>query len=225
MTRDDELLAKIVAGEVARDAGAARELFARRPELVRHVRELERLALGLDHAAREQRDVLAAARADVSQRDREHVRAALQAGPGVVRNGGGRATRLQWIAAAAVLLLAAGTWLALRGAAGDGSRQLLDGAGAIELVGGPSELRAGAVFEWRGELRGAERWRIELRERGAGGARGRLLGDFTCREASWSPHADDLRDLPAEVLWSVHRIDSGGISIEHSQPLALPVVR
>ncbi len=227
MTRDDELLASYVAGELGDDSAEIRELFARRPDAQASADELSDLARELDAGGALERRLIAAARVQANASDRARVASAFENRRQSVRRGGAG----RWLAAAALVLsvLGAALYFQQRPAVEREKQFLNDERDAkIRLRAPQDELRAGVALEWDAPaLRASEGFALEFRAVDAGGAPGKLLRRVPCMSASWTPSTADLSDWPEQVSLVISRVERGRDSHElaFSQPFSLRVAR
>lgn len=228
MTRDDELLASYVAGELGDDSAEIRELRARRPEALAAAADLSTVARELDAGGALERRLIVAARAQASASDRERVASAFERSS---RAPSSRFGVSRWLVAAALVLSAAGAALYFQPRApGEREVQVLnrDRDAQIVLRAPQAPLTAGVALEWNAPaLAASERFSLEFRALDAGGSPGKLLRRLRCTSASWTPSTADLSDWPEQVSLVIARVEleSGGRELALSQPFSLRVAR
>lgn len=206
MTRDDELLASFVAGELSPDDPEIRELFSRLPERSGQVAELTSLRERLEREGRAERELLDAALREATGADRARV-------VGALRASAARSRTRRWVAILAIAAAVMATLFVLRPTSDRAPGiQTLNTTARIRLEAPAGPLAPEVELSWSeaGHTPSAkDRWMLEFREVDGSGKPGKLLRAWIpCLVTHWSPTAADLSDWTSPVRWSVHRVDA-----------------
>lgn len=233
-SQDDEVLARLVTGDLRADSAAVRELFARRPEMAARAEQLRELATRLGTEGAAERDVIAAAKAAALPEDLDAVRVASAAMPKArVRPVRSPYVPFALLAVAAVLI-AVGAMLLMQSDPSPSAPEFLDDqrsrAEVIELQVPAQPLAIGGQLSWtgsanEGRLERAQRWLLEFHSVAQVDRSATLLLAFKTQENEWTLTAADRAQLDDTVLLTVHRIDSDNRRISSSTPRSLSLAR
>jgi hypothetical protein len=198
---DDELLARVIAGDLHPESPTFRAALGRNPELGKRLAQLVALLSALERTGLDERQSIARAKLDVSERDLEIVRDRIRR----VRRGRPwwRRSVLLYLSAAAIVACIG--WFAWRG---DPSR-----TSAPPTVLGNEQCRAieptlergdASSFRWEGELPPTGHFVVRIFASDATGAPTTMvLESARCSERTWRPGESDLGRIPDEFVWEV----------------------
>lgn len=203
---DEELLARVLAGDLDPGSQVWKAAAARNPALAARWDELRALRDALERTGLDEREALAQARAAASEDDALRVRRSL-ARPKRRWWSSGRLISL----AAAVVVVCLG-YMALERLPRPTPEQplFLGDEGYVGLE--PTlELGDARLFRWEGERPPAGDFVVRVFEIDATGGAGRMvLESEPCTERTWRPSESQLARIPSEFLWEVEARRAGG---------------
>ncbi|MCC6406298.1 MAG: hypothetical protein IT453_03960 [Planctomycetes bacterium] len=216
---DEDLLARVVAGDLDPESQVWKAALARDPALAARWQELTLLLGALDRTGADERETLARARAETTSNDFARLR---NAADGTRKKSAAgdwwRRPLLVYLAAGAAVVI--GAFFALNR---DGSRSPNDPTylGESDYVCLEPTLEVGDArsFRWSGERAPAGDFVVRVFAVEATGSAGKLvLESPPCIENSWRPTPDELALVPETFLWEVEARRAGGALLELSAP-------
>jgi hypothetical protein len=199
-----DLLARILSGDLAEGDEAALARLAACPECREELRRLRSLDARLRAAAGEARGDVERARSQVLPADAALVRGSLRAALSAHRS-----TRLVFLACAAglLVLLGLGAMYYLRSSAGPA--EILLRGGSIHCFAPVDAVDDYDEFSWSWTLPPQGRYELSIRALQEGKA-GDLLKAIPCDGPRWIPTPDEKRALPDGIQWFVEARDVSG---------------
>ncbi|MBI5435275.1 MAG: hypothetical protein HZA52_20745 [Planctomycetes bacterium] len=216
---DDDLLARVVAGDLDPESQVWRAALARDPALAARWQELTLLLGALDRTGADEREALARARADATSTDFARLRDVVGGTrPKRSSNPWWRRPLLVCLAAGAAAVI--GVFFALNR---DGGRVPNDPTflGESDHVCLEPTLDVGDArsFRWSGERAPAGDFIVRVFAVDASGSVGEMVVESTpCTDNTWQPKPDELARIPATFLWEVEARRAGGALLELSAP-------
>jgi hypothetical protein len=205
---DEELLAHALADESELASPKWKEALARDPTLAARWTELSALLRSLERTGADERASLEAATKSMGAADVELVRRVFQ--KHVARTA--RSPRTLVYLAASVLI-AVGIFVVVnRDSKTDHGDDVFLGDERYRCIEPTLETGDAHLFRWTGDLPPAGKFVVRIFELDvADGSTGRLaLQSPRCAEPSWQPTASEFERIPAEFVWEVEVLKSGG---------------
>lgn len=212
-TTDDAVLAALLAGERDPADPEVAALLRTRPRLNDRFQRLRGLAQSLDAAGAGDRERWSAATATPTPLDDMAMTATAQ-----FLSGPRRRTLTVWVAAAALLLGALGTFLLSRPPAADEHSTL---GVAANLMWPQGETKQYGPFGWRHPLPAEGSFVVRIYTLGGFGHSTPLLQSMALTANEWRPTPAQLQALPDRIEWVVEASDQLGVPIQTYGPVAV----